>query len=253
MPALCQALELLGGAFAHRAVARQDDRVLGAGDDLGRLADRLVIGRRSPRLDDLQGLPFGLVLGEVLGQLDDRRAGLLGDRQLECLADDLGDVVLVEDRLCPFGDRREHGDRVHRLMALLVQTVGVRLADDADQRRAVHVGVGDTGHQVGRARAQRAETHARPAGESAIDVGHERGGLLVAAQDEFNGAYKEGLTAGSNSAGAYACYLTGFLSRDTVRGCGNHPLLSSPSQGLCSWCLSLRSPRKFVHWRRLWA
>ena len=50
-----QALELLGGAFAHRAVARQDDRVLGAGDDLGRLADRLVIGRRSPRLDDLQG------------------------------------------------------------------------------------------------------------------------------------------------------------------------------------------------------
>ena len=69
----------------------------------------------------------------------------------------------------------------------------------------------------------------------------------------FKGAYKEGLTTGSNSAGAYACYLTGFLSRDTVRGCGNHPLLSSPSQGLCSWCLSLRSPRKFVHWRRLWA
>ena len=82
----------------------------------------------------------------------------------------------------------EHGDRVHVLVALLVQATGAALADDAHHRRAVHVGVGDTGDEVGRSRPQGAETHTRFPGQPPVGVGGERGGLLVPAEHEADGA-----------------------------------------------------------------
>ena len=89
-------------------------------------------------------------------------------------------------RLRPFCDGPEHGDRIHVLVALLVEPRGIRLADDANQRRTIHVGVGNAGHQIGRARPQGAQADARLARQTAIGIRHERGRLLVAAQDEFD-------------------------------------------------------------------
>ena len=127
-----------------------------------------------------------LVLGDVLRQLDQHRAGLLGLGDLEGLAHDLGDVVRLVHRLRPLGDGAEHGDRVHVLVALLVQPLGAGLADEADHGRAVHVGVGDAGHEIGGAGAEGAEADARLAGQPAVDVGHEGRRLLVATEDEVD-------------------------------------------------------------------
>ena len=71
-------------------------------------------------------------------------------------------------------------------MALLVQAFGICLADQADQRRAVHVGVGNTGHQIGRARPECSKTNAGLAGKAAIGVGHKGRRLFMAAQYEFD-------------------------------------------------------------------
>ena len=68
-------------------------------------------------------------------------------------------------------------------MRLLVDLVDAGLAGERDHGRVVEEGVGDPGHEVGRARAQRGHRDGAATGEAAVDVGHERGALLVAGGD----------------------------------------------------------------------
>ena len=65
------------------------------------------------------------------------------------------------------------------------------LADDAQHRRVVHVGVGNASNEVRRTGAEGAETGCRLASESSVRVGHERGRLLVPAQHELDWAVDE--------------------------------------------------------------
>ena len=67
---------------------------------------------------------------------------------------------------------------------LLVHPLEVGLAGERDDRRAVEEGVADRGHEVHRARAERAEADARAAGQPAVHVGHVGAALLVADRDE---------------------------------------------------------------------
>ena len=76
-------------------------------------------------------------------------------------------------------------------MAFLVQPRGRALAGDGDDRRAIHVGVGDTGDEIGRAGTERRHAHAGPAGQPAVDVGHERCALLVSRRDELDRAVEQ--------------------------------------------------------------
>ncbi len=56
-----------------------------------------------------------------------------------------------------------------------------------DHRRVVEVGVGDPGHEVGGAGPEGRHRHRGAAGQAAVDVGHERGALLVARRDVADG------------------------------------------------------------------
>ena len=183
---LGEALELGRGALTDGAVAGDDQGSLGARDRVHRAGHRPVIGAGAPGLDRGDRRARGLVFGDVLRQLDQHRARLLGLGDLEGLAHDLGNVVRLVHRLRPLCDRAEHGDRVHVLMALLVEPPGAGLADEADHGRAVHVRVRHAGHQIGGAGAEGAEADAGLAGEPAVDVGHEGRRLLVAAEDEVD-------------------------------------------------------------------
>ena len=121
--------------------------------------------------------------GEVLGQLDVGRTRLLELGDPERLADDLRDRARLLDPLVPLRDRLQHPHDVDELVRLLVELVETGLAGDRDHRRAVEEGVGDAGDEVRRARPEGRHGHRGPAGQAAVDVGHERGALLVAGRD----------------------------------------------------------------------
>ena len=79
-----------------------------------------------------------------------------------------------------------HAHQVDVLVRLLVHPLEVALAGERHQRRAVQVGVGHRGHEVQRARPERAEADARVAGQAAVDVGHVGAALLVADRHEVD-------------------------------------------------------------------
>ena len=103
---------------------------------------------------------------DVLGQLDVRRPGLLGLRDLERLADDLGDDPRVGQPGVPLRDRLEHRDDVDVLVGLLVHALEVALAGERDERRAVQERVGHRGDEVRRARARACRGRRRRAGSA---------------------------------------------------------------------------------------
>ena len=90
----------------------------------------------------------------------------------------------MANRRGPLGDRPIHRHHVDDLVAFLVLALHVALAGERDHRRAVHVGVRHARDQIGCTRTKRAQAHGRITGQPAIDVGHERGRLLVPREDE---------------------------------------------------------------------
>ena len=142
--------------LAGTAVADEQDRAFGIGDQRERLGNGLLVGHRSShRLAGRDGRVVDFLLGDVLGQLDQGRSRPLRGGHLERLADDLGDVVLVADGRRPLGDGLEHRDDVHGLVGLLVQASRRSLPRDGDDGRGVHVGGGHPRDQVGGSGPQR--------------------------------------------------------------------------------------------------
>src|SRR5918993_99575 len=177
--------QLARGAAAQDPVAGQDQRPGGTGDQASGVGDRLVGGlgeigtRRLERRDgrvDARGR-------DVLRQLDVGGAGLLQPGDAKGASDGLGDGVAAPDTRGPLGHGLEHPGDVDQLVRLLVQLVRAGLARDRHHRGAVQVGIRDAGDEVRRARPQGRHRDGGPAGETAMDVSHERGALLVAGRD----------------------------------------------------------------------
>ena len=168
------------GLSAPRTTSAASEQLAGGGLGLDGLATR---ERRA----------LHVVRHDVLGQLDVRRAGLLGLRHLEGLAHHLGDDLRVVHARVPLRDRPHHLDDVDVLVRLLVHPLQVALAGERDERRAVEVGVGHGGDQVQRARPERAEADAGAAGQPAVDVGHVGAALLVADRHELDRGVRQRL------------------------------------------------------------
>ena len=176
-----------GGLLADDAVPGQDDGPLARLEELGRPVelggDRLDERRGAAR----HGRALDLGLHHVVGQLEVGGAGLLALGDGEGLAHRLRDDLRVVDARVPLRHRLHHPHDVDVLVALLVHLGEARLAGERDDRRAVQVGVGQAGDEVGRAGPERAETDAGPAGEAAVGVGHEGRPLLVPDGEEGDG------------------------------------------------------------------
>ena len=89
-------------AGADDAVAGQDDRVDRVADDVGRAQELAGAGLRGREAPARQRLGVELLGHDVLGQLEVRRARLLGLGDLERLADDLGDDLRALTRAFHF-------------------------------------------------------------------------------------------------------------------------------------------------------
>jgi hypothetical protein len=122
----------------------------------------------------------------VLGQLEVRRARLLGLGHLERLADDLRYDLRAGYARVPLDDGAQDADQVDVLMRLLVHALEVRLARQGKERCAVQKRVGNRGDEVGCPGAEGPEAHARPSGQAADSVGHVGTSLLMADGHELN-------------------------------------------------------------------
>ena len=82
---LGEAPELPGGTLSDRSVARQDERPLRLRDEIDRLPHDLVVGAGPARLPYRHRRLVALLPGDILGELDEGGARLLGLGGLECL------------------------------------------------------------------------------------------------------------------------------------------------------------------------
>ena len=120
---------------------------------------------------------------DVLGHVDQDRAGPAGARDVERLLDDPGDVPGVLHQVMVLGDRPADLDHRRFLEGVGADDVGGDLAGDRDDRQRVHLGVGQPGDQVQGPGARRRHHDARLAAGAGVALGREDAPLLVAGQD----------------------------------------------------------------------
>ena len=189
---LGEADERVGRALADHAVAGEDDRGLRLGDDLAPPARswrraRPTCRRSAPR----SASPSTCISAMFSGKSMNAPPGFSVCATLNALRTISG--TISGSRICVaylvIGWNRLH--EVEDLVAFLVQPRRRALARDRHDRRAVHVGVGQAGDEVGGARPERGHANAGAAGQPAVDVGHERRALLVVRGDELDRAVEQ--------------------------------------------------------------
>ena len=93
------------------------------------------------------------------------------------------DVLGLGDQEVVLGDRQGDAGDVGFLETVGADQAGRHLAGDGDHRHRVHVGVGQRGHQVGRAGPRCGHADPRAPGHLRVSGGRVTGALLVADQD----------------------------------------------------------------------
>ncbi len=173
---------------AHRGCAEDRDRPLGRGDQFRRPGERGIgrgceLSRLRPRCQRFVGGGDR----DVLRQIEMHRPLRLAQRQRDRLRHRLGHASRLksERRL---GDRLEQRMVVDPHLDAPTELVGVEIAGDRDQRRAIEEGSAHAGREVGRAGPQRRDAKSRRAGHAAGDVGGEAGGAFVRGEHEFDPA-----------------------------------------------------------------
>ena len=140
----------------------------------------------------LQGNSVGRHFGNVLGQIDMGGAGLAILGIFESQADNFAYRVGQNDLFGTFGNRGIHSGQIQVLMAGQLHLVGAHLAGNGHQRRAIQIGIGHAGDQIGGTGTQCGKTDAGPAGETAVDICHKSGALLMAHRNKTNMAVTDG-------------------------------------------------------------
>ena len=187
-------------AAAHHAAAADQQRLLGFVDHLDQAVDVAVIRLRRAEvlggaLHQLAQPAAGAVLaarqrrilrefgGDVLGNVQQHRAGAAAARDGERLADGVGQFIDAAHEVVALRDRHRHAGDVDLLKRVLAQQARADVAGDAHDGRGVHIGGGDAGDQVRRARAGRREADAHLARRARIAVRRVAGALFVRGQD----------------------------------------------------------------------
>ena len=183
--------ELLGGTGGDHPAAGVDHRTLGPLDRRGHLGDLLGVGpadlrpvageihRRGEVGDELRDL-------DVLGKIDEHRAGAPGGGDVEGLAHHAGDVGRIGDEVVVLGDPA--ADLHHRgfLKGVGADDARADLARQHQQRDAVELRVGDRRDEVERPGAAGPHANADPPGRAGVSLGRECPSLLVAGEDRPN-------------------------------------------------------------------
>ena len=185
---LGQAGQLGRGLAGDDPAAGVDDRTLGRRERARRRLHLARVARAGGgpvaghgRLGVVEVLDLAGPL--VHADVDQHRAGAPRLGHVEGLGERPRQVVGVLDQVRVLHDRQGDADDVRLLEGVGAHARGADLAGDRDQRHRVHVGVGDRGHEVGRARPRGGRADAGPSGDLRVPFGHVAGTLLVAHQE----------------------------------------------------------------------
>ncbi len=181
---LGQALQLAIGLGPVHALAGVDHRPLGLDQDLGRRLDRLGIGGEAGaqhRLID-QGLG-DLLVHDVPGDLDQRRARAAIPELGEGAAQDVGGLGRQVDRLGELGDAG-HLDGGVVVVGHMGEAARITLGQH-QHRHGLRIGLGDAAIGVLGARPvlHGEDAHLFAAGHARIGVGHVQAGALLTDDD----------------------------------------------------------------------
>ena len=158
---------------------------------------RLASSSRPQRLLDLAAVALGhrrvgaqadlvgivelrRLVGDVLGDVHQHRAGPARGRDMECLLDRDREVIHVLHQEVVLHARACDAHGVALLEGVLADGERGHLAGDHHHRDRIHVGRGDAGDRVGHARPAGDERNAALAGGAGVAVGRVQRALLVA-------------------------------------------------------------------------
>ena len=182
------------GLRVGRALAEDDERTLGAFEQIERALDR--IRRRNLRrgridhLDQRLSSSLGVHdLAEQFGrQIEVDAAGAARNGGADRTRETDADILRMQHAECRLAQRLGDGELIHLLVVALLQIddLALRRAGDLDHREAVGGGMRQRGQSVEEARRRHGETHARLFGEKARDRGRVSGILLMAERQHAN-------------------------------------------------------------------
>ena len=199
---LGELLEFRRRAAGDDAAADIEHGALGLLDEADDFVERDVVGFQvglgvaaQTFLDLGERRPDGLRLDllDVLGEINDDRAGASRLRDVKGFLHDARNIVDVRDEITVLHDGQRQADHV-RFLKRAAANHGLRdLAGDGDERTGIHVGVGDGGDEIRRAGAAGAHAHAGLAGDARIAFGGETAALLVARENSADLGVRERL------------------------------------------------------------
>ncbi|MNH15975.1 hypothetical protein D3C79_756010 [compost metagenome] len=186
-----------GATAENHATTGVDDRALGSQEHLGGLADLagMATDRRAvgAQLDLFRVDVFELLgrVGHIFWNVDHDRTWATGLRQVECFFQNFGDFAGMFDHEAVLHDRPRNTDHVGFLEGIGTHHGARHLAGQDDHRNRVHVGGGNTGNGIGRARAGGYQHHAGLAGGAGVTVRHMGSCLLMTNQDVLDFRFLE--------------------------------------------------------------
>ena len=110
---------------------------------------RLIAGQK----DALRVIELGRLGGHVFRDVDQHRAGPPGAGDVKSFFDHIGQIAHVFDQIVVLCAGPRDADGVGFLKSVGADELARHLTADDDQRRRIHVSVGDAGDRIGRARA----------------------------------------------------------------------------------------------------
>ena len=184
---LGQFQQFLARLTADHAAADIQHRLAGRDDQFGSLLDltavRFGVGLVPGKVHLGRPDERALTLQHILGDVDQHRTVSAGGGNVERLGQRPGDVISVANQDVVLGDRHRHTGDVGLLEGVRADQAAAHLTGDRDHRNRVHLGVGQRGDEIRRARTRRGHHDADLAGDVGVATGGVPGALLVSDQD----------------------------------------------------------------------